>query len=88
MIREIEAIENIIRTFPQTEIETRHYFAGGVYEREIHVPQGTIITGKVHLTEHLAKLVHGVLRIISDDDNDVFVGPHGHRLRHRLLLWP
>lgn len=76
MIKEIQVIEDIIRQFPQTEIETRHYFAGGIYEREIHVPQGTIITGKIHLTEHLAKLVHGVLRIISEDQQDVFVGPH------------
>lgn len=76
MIREITVIEDIIKQFPQTDIETRHYFAGGIYEREIHVPQGTMITGKIHLTEHLAKLIHGVLRIISADQQDVFVGPH------------
>lgn len=71
----VQTVEDIIKQFPQAEIETRHYFAGGVYEREILVPAGTLITGKIHLTEHLAKLVSGVLRIWSESEQGVFTGP-------------
>lgn len=71
----VQAVEDVIKQFPQTEIETRHYFAGGVYEREILVPAGTMITGKIHLTEHLAKLVSGVLRIWSEHEQGIFTGP-------------
>lgn len=74
-IEAIQSIEDVIKTFPQTEIETRHYFAGGVYEREILVPHGTLITGKIHLTEHLAKLVSGTLRIWSASEQGIFTGP-------------
>lgn len=71
----VQAVEDVIKQFPQTEIETRHYFAGGVYEREILVPAGTMITGKIHLTEHLAKLVSGTLRIWSEHEQGIFTGP-------------
>ncbi|MFZ2405047.1 MAG: hypothetical protein WAW41_07915 [Methylobacter sp.] len=71
----VQAVEDVIKQFPQVDIETRHYFAGGVYEREILVPAGTMITGKIHLTEHLAKLVSGTLRIWSEHDQGVFTGP-------------
>lgn len=74
-ISAVQAVEDVIKQFPQTEIETRHYFAGGVYEREILVPAGTMITGKIHLTEHLAKLVSGVLRIWSEHEQGIFTGP-------------
>jgi hypothetical protein len=74
-IEAIQSVEDIIKTFPQAEIQTNHYFAGGVYEREILVPAGTLITGKIHLTEHLAKLVSGVLRIWSEREQGIFTGP-------------
>lgn len=72
---QVQAVEGIIKQYPQTEIATKHYFAGGVYEREIFVPKGTIITGKVHLTEHLAKLTNGTMTIFGDNENGEYVGP-------------
>jgi len=69
------AVEAVVKTFPQAEIVTNHYFAGGIYEREIIVPAGTIITGKIHLTEHLAKLVKGTLTIFSETERGTFTGP-------------
>ena len=72
---QVQAVENIIKEYPQVEIETHHYFGGGVYEREILVKPGTIITGKVHLTEHLAKLVKGTMTIYGDHESGTFTGP-------------
>lgn len=74
-IQQIIEAEKIIKTFPQAEIETRHYFAGGVYEREIIVPAGMVITGKIHLTEHLAKLVKGTMSLIGSEGSGTFTGP-------------
>lgn len=75
-IDEIVFVEDVIKTLPQVEIENRHHFAGGIYEREIFVKAGTIITGKIHKTEHLAKLVSGTMRIYSEHDQAIFTGPH------------
>ena len=74
--QQVQVVEDIIKQFPQVEIETNHYFAGGVYEREVIVKAGTIITGKVHLTEHLAKLVKGTMTIYGNDDFGTFTAPH------------
>ncbi len=74
-IDQIQAVENWIKQQPQIDIETRHHFAGGVYEREILVPEGALITGKIHLHEHLAKLVSGTMTIYSEESGGTFTGP-------------
>ena len=71
----VQLIEEVIKQYPQQDIETRHYFGGGVYEREILVPANTLITGKIHLTEHLAKLVSGTMSIFSESDHGEFTAP-------------
>jgi len=72
---QVQAVEDVIKQYPQLDIETKHYIAGGVYEREIFVPKGSLITGKVHLTEHLAKLTNGMMTIFGDNETGEYVGP-------------
>lgn len=74
-IDKVQALEDWIKTKPQGEYPCRHYFAGGVYEREITVPAGHVITGKIHLTEHLAKLVKGTMTIYSNEGSGTITGP-------------
>jgi len=71
----VQQVEDIVKQYPQLPIETHHYFGGGVYEREIIVPANTLITGKIHLTEHLAKLVSGTMSIFSEDEAGTYTGP-------------
>ncbi len=75
MISDILKVEALIKQYPQLPIETRHHKGGGIYEREILVPAGTIITGKIHLTEHLAKLIQGTMTIFSEYEKGTFTGP-------------
>jgi hypothetical protein len=37
----------------------KHHFAPGVYIREIFIPKGTVLTGRIHLHEHFCILVSG-----------------------------
>jgi len=48
------------------EPEVRHYFSQGVYARELFIPKGAVLTGKIHLTEHLSLLVQGELSVMTD----------------------
>lgn len=50
---QIERLEDEMRKAPQMELGTAHYFADGLYAREIFIPKGCLLTGKVHLAEHL-----------------------------------
>lgn len=52
----VDALEAVIAALPadqHIEIPTVHHFADGVYAREITIPKGTILTGKIHKTRHL-----------------------------------
>ena len=40
-----------------------HYFAPGVYAREMFVPAGVLLTGKIHKTEHLNILSQGRISV-------------------------
>lgn len=51
----------------QIEIKTTHHFAPGVYMREIFIPKGTTLTGKIHKTEHLNILSQGELSVWTED---------------------
>jgi hypothetical protein len=49
------------------EIEPKHHFSKGVYAREISIPKGSLIVGKIHKFENFNILSQGELSIISID---------------------
>ena len=63
------------------EIVTRHYFAPGVYAREVFIPAGTVLIGARHKTEHLVLFA-----------GDITVWHEGHMVRitghHTLVSKP
>jgi len=52
---------------PQAECPLKHYFAPGCYIREIFMPAGSIVIGKIHKTEHFNIIQQGRVTIIHDD---------------------
>lgn len=52
---------------PQADIPVRNVFSGGVYAREIFIPKGTMLVGKVHMTEHLNICLKGDLTFLTVD---------------------
>jgi hypothetical protein len=69
MRSKILALEAAMMAMPehQIEIKTTHHFAPGVYMREIFIPKGTTLTGKIHKTEHLNILSQGELSVWTED---------------------
>ncbi len=63
----IFAAEDIIRQAPQQELKLVHYFAPGVYARELHVPAGVILTGALHKHAHFSVLSKGIASISLGD---------------------
>ncbi len=53
--------------FPQVECPVKHHFSPGLYMREIFMPAGTIVIGKVHKTEHFNIIMQGSCYIVHDD---------------------
>lgn len=48
------------------EMPPVHHFSKGMYAREITIPRGTILTGAIHLTEHLCVVSKGDITIFSE----------------------
>lgn len=72
---EIEHLEAAMRRLPQLEIETRHHFAEGLYAREITIPQGALVTGKVHRCEHLNIVSKGRIAVWTEDGMRIVEAP-------------
>lgn len=63
----IDQLEALMLREPQVEIEPVHYFAHGLYAREITIKAGTLLTGKVHRTEHLNIVSKGRIVVWTED---------------------
>jgi hypothetical protein len=62
----IVALENELKKMPQVEIRTTHHFAKGLYAREIFIPKGVLLTGKIHRTEHLNIISQGDISVVTE----------------------
>ena len=50
----------------QVSIEPKHYFAPGLYAREVMVPKDTLAVGKIHRTEHISVISKGDVSILTE----------------------
>lgn len=66
---QIEALEDAIARLdvPAMGEQTRHYFADGLYARELTMPAGSLLTGKVHRAEHINVLSKGCITVWTED---------------------
>ena len=62
----IDAAEELMLQMPQVEIPLRHDFADGLYGREILIPAGTTLTGKVHRHADLNFILYGEIEVLTE----------------------
>ena len=67
MREKVTAIENEILKLPQAEMKLVNYFSDGVYARELHIPAGAILTGKIHKYTQLNMLTKGCIRVLLEE---------------------
>lgn len=63
----VERLEAAMVDLRQVDCPVRHYFAPGMYAREITIPAGAVVVGAVHKTEHLIVVSMGRLQIVTED---------------------
>jgi hypothetical protein len=61
------ALQREMLKLPQLELQTNHYFADGMYAREIFRPAGCLIVGKVHKKEHFYIVTKGRIAVTTDE---------------------
>ena len=62
----IQSLKEESLKLPQVSIPVVNYFADGVYVREMRVPAGTTITGKIHKTSTVDVLLEGSIVVVND----------------------
>lgn len=68
----IAQFEQVLATFPgakfgdQESCPLKHSFADGVYVREIFIPKGTLLTGKIHRHSHPNFLMQGEVSVVTE----------------------
>lgn len=63
----IDRLEGFMRQVDaQVEIKPVHRFAKGLYAREIFIPKGTLLTGKIHKQEHLNIVAQGEISVLTE----------------------
>lgn len=63
---QIHAFEGEIRKLPPVECPVKHHFSDGLYAREMFIPKGTVVTGKIHKYTNLNIMSKGKLSIRTE----------------------
>jgi len=59
----IDSLERAMLSGPPVHLPVVHRFTPGLYAREIFMPAGTLLTSKIHNTEHPYLVLSGVARV-------------------------
>lgn len=76
MREKVDRLESEMKHFPPVEIPVRHYFAAGLYAREITIPAGTVAVGKIHKTQHINVISHGAVTMVTDTGSQFVKAPY------------
>ncbi len=56
-----------LESLEQIELHTAHHLCEGVYTRELHIPAGVGLVGRVHLYDQTNVVAKGKIRVTTDD---------------------
>ena len=53
----------------------KHSFSEGIYVRQITIPEGTVLTGKIHKHDHPNFLIKGEVIVITEEGRETLTAP-------------
>jgi quercetin dioxygenase-like cupin family protein len=71
----ILALESAMLAMPQIDLPIDHFFAPGLYLRQMTMPKDAIVTGKIHKTEHLCILAKGKVSVATENGTVTHTAP-------------
>ena len=63
----IGALEVAMLNHEQVDIPVKHRFSGDIYAREITIPKGTLLTGRIHKFDHFDIMLSGDVTVSTDN---------------------
>jgi hypothetical protein len=71
MIDELEA--TMVDNFPLADCPLVHRFTEGLYVREIFMPAGSLITSKIHKTQHQYFILKGAVSVWIEEGKEEYI---------------
>ena len=61
-------LEEALLARPEAHLphDVHHHFAPGIYMRELRIPKGAVLTGKIHRDAHLNLLTKGDISVLTE----------------------
>jgi quercetin dioxygenase-like cupin family protein len=72
----IMRFENELKKFDQEQLPLKHHFADGQYGREIFIPKGTLVVGKIHKHSHLNIVSKGDVTVVTEFGINRIIAPY------------
>ena len=76
--KKIHVLQDTLESFDEelkTDPPLKHYFAPGMYAREIILPEGVVVVGKIHKHAHLNIISYGHVLVSTYEGFNEFIGP-------------
>ncbi len=67
--------EEILKQFPQLDVPVTQYFSRGVYVRQVDIPAGTLLTGKIHKYPCISVVLTGACEVITEQGPTIVQAP-------------
>src|SRR5258708_4356056 len=75
IVERVTRLETEVKKLPQVEMLPKHYFAQGVYGREITIPKGVVLIGRVHHQSQINVISKGEISVTTPDGVKRFKAP-------------
>lgn len=72
----VDAFEEILLEHPQVDCPVNDFFCDGIYARQCFIPKGTVLTSKIHKTEHLYIVSAGRISVKTEQGEEIIEAPH------------
>lgn len=66
-VKSIMALEGVIKSLEQVELPLGHFNIPGVYVRAMMIPEGTVLTGKIHNHDCISVVAKGSISVHTHD---------------------
>ncbi len=71
----IARLEEALSKMEQIDLPLLHTFTTGIYAREIFIPKGAIVVGKIHRHDHMNFISSGDVTVLTKEGLKRIVGP-------------
>ena len=75
----IQGLQEQIKASPHSLSEdscpVKHVFAPGMYAREMSIPKGVLLIGKIHRGQHINIVSKGSIRVLTEQGTQIITAP-------------